>query len=165
MSALTTSFSVPDRPTQLSAIETERLGRIVAVTGGHAVILLDPDEGAFSNNAKGAEIGTLLKADGTNAITLALISALSSPMPSQTGQDREMRIVEVEFIGELSKGKDGVAKSFRRGVSNYPSLGDSIYRASRAELALAYACDAKSSVSVGHIQQDPSIPAMIKKYT
>ncbi len=162
MNAALNAFPAPERPTQLSAAETERIGRIVAVTGGHAIILLDSDEGIFANSQRGPEIGTLLKADGAHAISLALISALSSPMPSQSGQDKEMRIVEVEFIGELSKGKDGVAKSFRRGVSNYPSLGDSIYKASRAELALAYACDAASSVCVGHIQQDPTIPAMIK---
>ena len=140
----------------------ERVGRIVAVTGGHAVVLLDSNEGVFANSLKGPEIGTLLKADTPHAITLALVSALSSPMPSQDKGEREMRIVEVEFIGELPKGQDGMPKSFRRGVSNYPSLGDAVYRASRSELAMAYACDADSSVRVGHIQQDPSIPDMIK---
>jgi uncharacterized protein len=159
---MTTSTFKPDRNQPLSEHSTERIGRIVAVTGGHAIILLDSDDGIYDDSTRGPEIGTLLKADGQHAITLALISALSSPMPSQTGQDKEMRIVEVEFIGELPKGKDGVARSFRRGVSNYPSLGDAIYRASRAELALAYACDAATAVSVGHIQQDPTIPAMIK---
>ena len=141
---------------------TDRMGRIVAVTGGHAVVLLDATEGAFADSQKGPEIGTLLKAETQHAISLALVSALSSPMPSQGGQEREMRIAEVEFIGELSKGADGQPKSFRRGLSHYPSLGDAVFRASRAELALAYACDAESSVRVGHIQQDQTIPAMIK---
>ena len=162
MSSTAPLYAPPDKRTAAAALEAERMGRVVAVTGGHAVILLDSHEGVFADSLKGPEIGTLLKADTTHAITLALVSALSSPMPSQTAGDQEMRIVEVEFIGELPKGKDGVARSFRRGVSNYPSLGDSVYRASRAELALAYACDAASSVRVGHIQQDPSIPAMIK---
>ena len=29
---------------------TERMGRIVAVTGGHAVVLLDSHEGVFANS-------------------------------------------------------------------------------------------------------------------
>ena len=136
-----------------SSMDADRIGRIVAVTGGHAVILLDSNEGVFADNNKGPEIGTLLKSDGPYAITLALVSALSAPMPSQSGQEKEMRIVEVEFMGELPKGKGGVARTFRRGVSNYPSLGDSVYRASRNELALAYACDTNTAVKVGHIQQ------------
>ena len=162
MSSSAPLYAQPDQRTAAAAHEAERMGRIVAVTGGHAVILLDAHDGIFAEGQKGPEIGTLLKADAAHAVTLALISALSSPMPSQSANEKEMRIVEVEFIGELPKGKDGIARSFRRGVSNYPSLGDSVYRASRAELALAYACDAASSVRVGHIQQDPSIPAMVK---
>jgi DNA helicase HerA-like ATPase len=151
----------PPLPSQVVA-DTDRIGRIVAVTGGHAVILLDANDGVFADNNKGPEIGTLLKSEGPYAVTLALVSALSSPMPSQSGNEKEMRIVEVEFMGELPKGKDGIPRSFRRGVSNYPSLGDSVYRASRNELALAYACDTSTAVKVGHIQQDPTIPAMIK---
>ena len=138
------------------------MGRIVAVTGAHAVILLDAQDAVFSDAQRSPDIGTLLKAETASSITLALVSALSAPSPSNNPNDKELRIVEVEFIGELPKGNDGIARSFRRGVSSYPSLGDAVYRANRNELALAYACDAASSVRVGHIQQDPSIPAMIK---
>jgi uncharacterized protein len=157
--------SVFNSPSLVPAIvpEMERMGRIVAVTGAHAVILLDAHETNPSGEQKrGAEIGTLLKVDNATTVTLALISALSSPSPTNNPGEKELRIVEVEFIGELPKGKDGICRSFRRGVSSYPSLGDAVYRASRAELSLAYACDAASSVRVGYIQQDPTIPAMIK---
>ena len=142
--------------------DAERMGRIVAVTGAHAVIMLDAHDAMFNENHRGPDIGTLLKAETGNSITLALVSALSAPSPTNNPGDKELRIVEVEFIGELPKGADGIPRSFRRGISGYPSLGDAVYRANRAELALAYACDNATSVRVGHIQQDPSIPAMIK---
>ncbi len=144
------------------AEEAERMGRIVAVTGAHAIILLDAVDGFFDENKRGAEIGTLMKVEGSTTITLALISALSSPMPTHTSSEKELRIVEVEFIGELPKGPNGMPLSFRRGVSNYPSLGDIVFRANRIELAMAYACDSDTAIRVGHIQQDPSIPAMVK---
>ena len=55
-----------------------RLGRIVAVTGSHAVILLDNGEGLpGGGSARSPEIGTLLKVDTTPSIALALVSALS----------------------------------------------------------------------------------------
>ncbi len=142
--------------------DTERMGRIVAVTGAHAVIMLDAQDQVFSDAQRSPDIGTLLKAETATTITLALVSALSAPSPSNNPNEKELRIVEVEFIGELPKGANGVPSAFRRGVSSYPSLGDAVYRANRSELALAYACDAASSVRVGHIQQDPTIPAMIK---
>jgi uncharacterized protein len=142
--------------------DAERMGRIVAVTGAHAIILLDAADGYFNTDQRGAEIGTLMKVETATTITLALISALSSPMPTHSSTEKELRIVEVEFIGELPKDDKGQPKSFRRGVSSYPSLGDIVFRSTRTELAMAYACDADTAVRVGHIQQDPSIPAMIK---
>ena len=140
-----------------------RVGRIVAVTGAHAIILLDAeDRSGEVDSERSPEIGTLLKVDCATSISLALVSALSSPMPSHNKGEQELRIVEVEFIGELPKDENGKPKTFRRGISSYPSLGDTVYRANRTELAKAYACDADTSIRVGHIQQDPSIPAMIK---
>jgi hypothetical protein len=141
----------------------ERLGRIVAVTGAHAIILLDATDdlrGGPSNNSP--EIGTLLKVDTPTSITLALVSALSSPMPSHGPAEQELKIVEVEFIGELPKDEYGRPKQFRRGISVYPSLGNIVFRANKEELARAYACDTDTSIRIGHIQQDPTIPAMIK---
>ena len=143
-------------------VRSERMGRIVAVTGSKAVVLLDEYEIVFDQSKRGAEIGTLLKVETKSSITLALISALSSPMPSNNPTEKELRIVEVEFIGELPRREDGSVGNFRRGVSSYPSLGDTVFKADRSELALAYACDAETAVRVGYIQQDPSIPAMVK---
>jgi uncharacterized protein len=157
---LNTKFN--DLPSSKFASESERMGRIVAVTGAHAIILLDASELQGQPNSRGAEIGTLMKVETSGTITLALISALSSPMPTHSSTEKELRIVEVEFIGELPKDDAGKPSHFRRGVSNYPSLGDVVYRASRIELAMAYACDSETAVRVGHIQQDPSIPAMVK---
>jgi uncharacterized protein len=157
-----TPFASQQPKPKTVAQDAERMGRIVAVTGAHAVIMLDAQDAIFTESHRGPDIGTLLKAETAHSITLALVSALSAPSPTNNPGDKELRIVEVEFIGELPKGDDGIPRSFRRGISGYPSLGDAVYRANRAELALAYACDNASSVRVGHIQQDPSIPAMIK---
>jgi uncharacterized protein len=163
MSAATQFAAYPSAASPLpKSHEMERMGRIVAVTGAHAVIMLDAQDAVFTEAQRSPDIGTLLKAETANSITLALVSALSAPSPTNNPNEKELRIVEVEFIGELPKGDDGVPRTFRRGLSGYPALGDPVYKANRAELALAYACDAASSVRVGHIQQDPTIPAMIK---
>ncbi|MEO1161493.1 MAG: DUF87 domain-containing protein, partial [Pseudomonadota bacterium] len=141
---------------------SERIGRIVAVTGAHAIILLDADDAFSAGNEGSPEIGTLLKVDTEATVTLALVSALSSPTPSHENPEQEMRIVEVEFIGELPKDDHGNPKSFRRGVSSYPGLGDIVCRASQNELSMAYASDEDTSIRIGHIQQDITIPAMVK---
>ena len=94
------SGAITSKPPTIESVD--RIGRIVAVTGGHAIILLDTADGQDRySSATCPEIGTLLKVDTQNAVTLALVSALSSPMPSHAQSDQELRIIEVEFIGEL----------------------------------------------------------------
>ncbi len=150
-------------PASLHSQPLDNIGRIVAVTGAHAIILLDADsEASRGHQTKSPEIGTLLKVDTPKTSSLAMVSALSSPMPSHGQDEKELRIVEVEFIGELPKDDSGRPIAFRRGISCYPSLGDTVYRASKAELEKAYACDADSAVRIGHVQQDSGIPAMVK---
>jgi len=140
---------------------SNRIGRIVAVTGAHAVILID-GSGDADARAKTPEIGTLLRVDTPRTISLCIVSALSAPMPSQAPDEPELRIIEVEFLGELPKDENGEPLTFRRGVSCYPSLGDSVFRASKRELERAYAYDNDTAIRVGHITQDESIPAMVR---
>ena len=154
------SHATIEAPVRPKLHPQERVGRIVAVTGAHAVILIDGDEGLQLKRTP--EIGTLLRVDTPRSVSLCMVSALSSPMPSHASEEQELRIIEVEFFGELPKDANGNPQSFRRGVSCYPSLGDILYRASTEELGKAYACDSEAVIRVGHIAQEPAIPAMIK---
>jgi DNA helicase HerA-like ATPase len=144
---------------QQAVQELRRVGRIVSVAGAHAVILVDQDG---DPRAKTPEIGTLLRVDTPRAICLCVVSAMSSPVPSHAAGEAELRIVEVEFLGELPKDAAGASLSFRRGISCYPALGDVAMRASKEELEKAYACDSATAIRMGHIAQDESIPAMVK---
>lgn len=150
----------PDTNAQGRTVTIGRIGRIVAVTGAHAVILIDG--GDDNPRGKTPEIGTLLRVDTPRSISLCIVSALSSPMPSQEADEPELRIIEVEFLGELPKDERGEPMGFRRGVSCYPSLGDTVFRASKRELEKAYANDTETAIRVGHITQDSAIPAMVK---
>ena len=155
--------SLQQTPTAPQLVEpSTKIGRIVAVTGAHAIILLETDSSLSDDLRKSPEIGTLLKVDTEPSIALALISSMSTPTPGGQSEGEDLRIVEVEFIGELPKDSDGKPGNFRRGISCYPALGDVVARATSQELAVTYASKDKVAVRVGHIKQDSSIPAMVK---
>ncbi len=60
------------------------IGRIVSVTGSKAIVLLDsPRDGSVRNIQDRPEMGTLLAIDTANTVVLAIVSALSVPVPSQ----------------------------------------------------------------------------------
>jgi DNA helicase HerA-like ATPase len=139
------------------------IGRIVSVTGSRAIVLLDSaPEGAKRAHLHRPEMGTLLGIDTASTVVLAIVSALSVPVPAQREGEAEIWIAELGLVGELRKGKDGRPATFNRGVSAYPALGDRVRVATRTELGLAFCDDAKQSVRVGCIRQDASIPAMIR---
>ena len=134
------------------------IGRIVSVTGSQAIVLLNHED---HNGNQRAELGTVMNIHTPTSILLGLVSALSIPVPSQEEGVPEVRIAELELVGELTKSEDGVG-AFRRGVSNYPSIGDTVHQARAEELRGAYLCSSDKAVRIGTLRQDSSIPAMVQ---
>ncbi|MFM2421736.1 MAG: hypothetical protein RL291_266 [Pseudomonadota bacterium] len=148
------------------------IGRIVSVTGSKAIVLLDGSQSTGSGQPgqkkrprttiEKPEMGTLLAVDTATTVGLAIVSALSVPVPAQREGDSEIWIAELGLVGEIWKNKDGTFNSFNRGVTAYPTLGDRVRKANKVELEHAFCGDMKHSVRVGAIRQDSSIPAMVK---
>jgi len=138
------------------------VGRIVSVTGSKAIVLLDGrQEGRLQGPSERPEMGTLLAIDTPSTCVLAIVSALSVPVPAQRDGDAEIWIAELGLVGELWRGADGKSASFKRGTTIYPSLGDRVRVANKDELQLAFCGTGAGSVRVGCIRQDTSIAAMV----
>ena len=144
------------------AEEEAHIGRIVSVTGSQAVVLLDHEaEGAEAEASRRAELCEVLKIDTPTSVLLGLVSAMSIPVPSQSDGQPEVRIAELELLGQILKDEQGHIGDFQRGVSTYPSLGDKVYRAGGEDLRRAYLSNSAQAVQIGTLRQDMSIPAMI----
>ena len=143
-----------------SAMTAENsIGRIVSVTGARAIMLLDNVNGKARSRP---EMGTLLAIPANSTTVLAIVSALSVPVPAQRDGDTEVWIAELGLVGELVFEPSGKLKNFNRGVTSYPSLGDRARVALKEELEMAFCGNDDTSVRVGSIRQDSSIPAMVK---
>jgi len=139
------------------------IGRIVSVTGSKTIVLLDtPKDGTIRNIQDRPEMGTLLAIDTANTVVLAIVSALSVPVPAQRDGDPEIWIAELGLVGELWRDANGTAVTFNRGVTVYPGLGDRVRVASKAELTLAFSGSDARSVRVGCIRQDQTIDARVR---
>ena len=107
-------------------------------------------------------MGTLLAIDTANTVVLAIVSALSVPVPSQREGENEVWIAELGLVGELLKASDTGRPAFNRGVTVYPALGDRVRVALKSELEIAFCGATARSVRVGCIRQDSTIPAMVR---
>ncbi len=149
-------------PEPVSAADLS-IGRIVSVTGSKAIVLLDDNRGAaFQATAGRPEMGTLLAIDTELSTGLGLVSALSVPVPAQKDGDPEVWIAELSLVGEIQRPRQNHPGGFNRGLTTYPALGDRVRVASKAELIKAFSAPEETSVKVGVIRQDSSIPATIK---
>ncbi|MDA7946371.1 MAG: DUF87 domain-containing protein [Hyphomicrobiaceae bacterium] len=148
--------AAPVRP----ASRTHSIGHVVSVTGSQAVVMLDRESNELSG--KRAELSAILKIDTPSSIILGLVSALSIPVPAQRDGEQEVRVAELELIGQLMRNDDGTIGSFLRGVTGYPSLGDPVDIATGDELRGAYLWNDTQAVSIGTLTQDRTIPAMVQ---
>ncbi|RUO99932.1 DUF87 domain-containing protein [Hyphomicrobium sp.] len=139
------------------------IGRIVSVTGSKAIVLLDGAADIHRRSPNGRpEMGTLLAVETARATVLATVSALSVPVPSQRDGEGEVWIAELGLVGELSSPGPTKERSFNRGVTAYPALGDRVRLALKPELEATFCGDTCSMVRIGSIRQDSSIPAMVR---
>lgn len=157
---------VPSTPPALQPLPDRSIGRIVSVTGAKAIVLLDHGMAGLTTRKRAAaerpEMGTLFAIETANTVVLAIVSALSVPVPAQREGESELWIAELGLVGELWKPVEGRGFTFNRGVSVYPALGDRVRVASREELEQAFCGERRNAVRVGCIRQDPSIPASVR---
>jgi DNA helicase HerA-like ATPase len=162
MNDMVHSLNAGTTPVSLTSVDGS-IGRIVSVTGSKAIVLLDtPRDGTIRNNQDRPEMGTLLAIDTANTVVLAIVSALSVPVPAQREGENEIWIAELGLVGELWRNTNGAAASFNRGVTVYPGLGDRVRVATKAELTLAFCGTDTRSVRVGCIRQDATIDARVR---
>jgi hypothetical protein len=138
----------------------QRLGEVVSVNGSHALVMLDEDRPDLDRVHR-PQLGAILSIDTGTCIVLGLVSAMSVPAPSLDSAGKDLRIIELELIGEFTKPTQKTPARFRRGVSTYPTLHDEVQLAAREELAALFAANGSASVRIGVVKQDVAIPATV----
>jgi DNA helicase HerA-like ATPase len=141
--------------------EETRIGRVVSA-GSQVIVMLENQalEG-MQGAGETIQIGGLVKMRTPASTVFGMISGLSIPIPSEEASDAEMRIVQMELVGEAVVREDVGKAVFQRGVSFCPALGDGVYTTTQSDLKQVYSRPAASSVRVGTIYQDQTLPAFI----
>ena len=136
------------------AKESLRFGHVVSVSGSQAIVSLD----ATSHDNR-IEIGALVKIPAARSSVVGIVSGLSSPMPVEPSEEKEIRLLELNLAGEITTDEESGQLVFRRGVSNSPALGDAAAYVNRDELASVYRHPKSSTIDIGTLFQDPSVSA------
>ena len=142
------------------ADEAEPIGRVIAVSAAQLVVLLQPPKPGAPPRAP-LEMAALVKIRTRASVVFGMVSGLRVPLPSVAAPDDDLKIVEIELIGETAFSPSGRTDGFRRGVSVFPALADPVFVATPDDLAQVYAPPREAAVPVGSIHQDTDVPAYL----
>jgi uncharacterized protein len=140
-----------DRPLTVTSF-----GRVISVRGSLARVgLLAKSQMAVSEVR--ATVGRFVSIRCANSTIVAMITEVScEDLPSS---DNYIASASVDLLGEIL----GIADrpKFQRGVTNYPTIGDTVELISNQELRTVYAPSGSDQINVGTLQQDPSVIAYV----
>jgi DNA helicase HerA-like ATPase len=141
--------------------EKERIGQVISVDGSGAAARLETSQAQAEAGLASLQIGSLVKMRPAGTTVFAMVKGLNIPEPTDSEGGAEIRVMELELVGEGTQAPEGGPVVFRRGVSFYPTLGDGVYAVSQEDLLQVYAQPSVSSVKVGTIYQDRALPAFV----
>ena len=138
----------------------EPIGRVIAVSAAQLIVLLQPPTSTEPPREPLA-LAALVKIRTRGSMVFGMISGLRVPLPSVATPDEDLKIIEIELIGETTFSPSGKTDGFRRGVSVFPALEDPVYLATPDDLAQVYAPPRDAAIPVGSIHQDGDVPAFL----
>jgi uncharacterized protein len=132
------------------------IGRVVSCRGSEAKIGLTD---AAPLGEQRATVGKFIAIRSGATILLGMIAEVSAAAQDDAVGPGMRAVARVDLMGEIVHQVDG--SRFRRGVREYPAIGDEVFVIGREELKLVYSATGEHCVTIGNLQQDATIPAFV----
>lgn len=132
------------------------LGQVISVRGSEAHI-------GLSDHHRGANRATVGRFMAITAGAKALIGMITEVSARRLDADSvrdHTAVARVALMGEIARGSDG-KPYFKRGVSDYPAIGDPANNVSSEQLRLIYTPSGQRTINIGQLAHDSSIAAHI----
>jgi len=139
-----------------SGSSEDSIGHVLSVRGSEARIGLPapwPEDDAR------ATVGKFLSVRAGHKALIGMITEVSATSTGDSLHDYRA-IARLALMGEIAAGADG-RPSFRRGVSDYPAIGDAARLVSSEQLRLIYTPHGARTINLGSLNHDSAIAAHI----
>jgi hypothetical protein len=100
--------------------QAEPIGRVIAVSAAQLIVLLQPLKPGSAVSRSSLGMAALVKVPTRTSVVFGMVSGLRVPLPSVATPEEDLKIIEIELIGETSYSPSGKTDGFRRGVSAFP---------------------------------------------
>ena len=151
------TYQISDRQQPGGANVAEPLGHVLSVRGSEAQVGLPSPS---LNDESRATVGKFLAIGAGGRRLIGMVTEVSVNNIDSPHGDRYGAVARVDLMGEIRRDDAGV-DSFRRGVAEYPAIGDTAAMLAKEELRLIYKASSFNAINIGHLHHDESIPAFI----
>lgn len=131
-------------------------GRIISVRGSLARVGLLAVNPMTPSEMRGT-VGRFVSIRCASSTIIAMITEVSSE--DMYKSDIYVASASVDLLGEITRTPD--RPKFQRGVTNYPTIGDTVELISNTDLRTVYAPSGSDQINVGMLQQDRSVTAYV----
>jgi DNA helicase HerA-like ATPase len=134
------------------------LGSVIAVRGSQVSV------GLFANQTLGPKeqrvtVGKFIGLHAGQSLLIGVVTDVSLRTEPVSKNQDYITVATLDLIGEINE--HSLATCFRRGVSVYPAIGDSITSVTSSELRLIFNVSGPAVINIGNLQQDTSIGAYV----
>jgi DNA helicase HerA-like ATPase len=135
------------------------LGRVHSISGSQVIAGILSDALSGPHRAS-ITVGKFVKIQSTKALLVGVITDVSSQTSSAVKVDGCTAIARIDLMGEIDLRQPG-APRFCRGVSEYPTIADSVLPLTNQELHIVFDGAGHKTIKIGHLHQDNTVSACI----
>jgi uncharacterized protein len=141
-------------------VESKRpdLGRIMGITGAGATARLFKVEGPQEDTR--VTIGRLVGIGVDTSLIVGAVVRMKVSPPDPGDDNSGSLVADIDFMGEI-KNYGTPDASFQRGVSTYPTIGNTVSRLGTGDVATIHRIDNGETIEVGRLRLDPTVPAYV----
>lgn len=139
------------------SVETSPIAVVTGVKGAKITLELTRREGGSWPRAT---VGRFVGIRAASAYLVGVVTDLAADLPESGAGDIRRAHAGLDLLGEIVTDASG-RKVFRRGVAEYPAIGDVAELIAGRDLRLIYGTSSSRTIRIGSLQQDPAVPALI----
>lgn len=131
------------------------VGHVISVRGSHAAIGLLAAQPAHKAQAT---VGSFLSIEAGGVRLVGMITEVAVGEPRSSSDP--LVSASIDLVGQIQIDDEG-QPYFSRGVSVYPTIGNSASKLQREQIRLIYSSPHRQTIGIGHLFNDPTIEARI----
>jgi DNA helicase HerA-like ATPase len=149
------SLTNMDAAAATAAPGREAIGRVVSISGAQATV------GLTALSAKSnATVGRFLGIRTGTSVTIGMITEISESAQIDARERGYIALAQIDLVGEIKNAAAADAR-FQRGVTDYPSIGNSAYTVTLQETRLLYDIRGTDSIKIGELHEEGAGDACI----